>query len=219
MGIDPSKLEKSHVTISGISGNKLTTQTRQMCIKIVNNKTGTESWEKVYISPEKQTPLLLKDCLIRLKVINPDNFLSDEDIQSSTINSVEEKKSKLSECEKTFYTKDNGDVGCACSKRRDPPRYMEEPLLKAFDDIKKRVEASEDGDLSGTLANYLKHVFRASSMNTCQTQALSMMQVPKMTVEFKKDSEAMRPYLPKTVRISGFLTGGLEKSSIWTGGN
>ena len=85
MGIDPNKLEKSHVTISGISGNKLTTQTRQMCVKIVDNKTGTESWEKVYISPEIQTPLLSKDCLIRLKVINPDNFLSDRGHQINLI--------------------------------------------------------------------------------------------------------------------------------------
>ena len=77
-----------------------------------------DSWEKIYISPEIQTPLLSKDCLIRLKVINPENFLSDDEVQSSTINSVEEKKSKLSECEKTFYTKDNGDVGCACPERK-----------------------------------------------------------------------------------------------------
>ena len=36
-------------------------------------------------------------------------------------------------------------------------------------------------------------------MNTCQTQALSMMQVPKMTVEFKNESEAIQP--KRTTRV------------------
>ena len=85
-----------------------------MCIKIVNNRTGSESWEKIYVSEEIKTPLLSKDCLIRLKVINPDEFMSDDKVQATSVTTVEEKKSKLSECEKSFFTKKDGEIGCKC---------------------------------------------------------------------------------------------------------
>ena len=46
MGINPEELELLNVSITGVNGKKLESQRRQMCVKIVNNKTGTESWEK-----------------------------------------------------------------------------------------------------------------------------------------------------------------------------
>ena len=83
MGIDPEDLKLSNVSIVGVNGKRLESQTRQMCVKIVNNKTGTESWEKIYVSPEVKISLLSKDCLIRLKVIDPDHlpdssFINDD---------------------------------------------------------------------------------------------------------------------------------------------
>ena len=52
MGIDPEKLNKSNVCITGVNGQQLKSQTRQMCARIINNKTQTESWEK-YMSTRK----------------------------------------------------------------------------------------------------------------------------------------------------------------------
>ena len=97
MGLDPEKLEKSHVSITGVNGRKLESQTRQICLKIVNNKTGTESWEKVYVSPEIKTSLLSKDCLVRLKVIDPTQFLEEDEVQVNSVNAIDENKSILSE--------------------------------------------------------------------------------------------------------------------------
>ena len=50
MGIDPESLEKSAVSITGVNGKRLQSQTRQMHVKIVNTKNRAESWEKVYVS-------------------------------------------------------------------------------------------------------------------------------------------------------------------------
>ena len=111
MGIDPETLETSSVSITGVNGKKLQSQTRQMHVKIVNSKNKAESWEKVYVSQEIKQSLLSKDCLIRLKVINPKHFLSDSEVRSFSVNSVDEKKDKLSDCEKSFYTKEDGTIG------------------------------------------------------------------------------------------------------------
>ena len=83
MGLEPEQLEKSNVSITGVNGKKLKAQTRQMCVCIVNTKTGTESWEKVYVHPEIKTSLLSKDCLIRLKVIDPKNFLDESEVEAN----------------------------------------------------------------------------------------------------------------------------------------
>ena len=48
------------------------------------------------------------------------------------------------------------------------------------------------GDMSNNCADFLKDHFRASSMNICQTQPLSVMKVPKMTVEFKDGSKGTK---------------------------
>ena len=92
MGINPEKLKKSDVSITGVNGKTLKAQTRQMGARIVNNKTQTELWEKMYVHPEIQTSLLSKDCLIRLKVIDPANFLEDNEVEVNAINLVEENK-------------------------------------------------------------------------------------------------------------------------------
>ena len=88
-----------------------------MHVKIVNNKNGVESWEKLYVSPEIKISLLSKDCLIRLKVIDPNQFLSDTEVRSFSINTVDEKKNKLSDCEKSFFTQEDGTIGCTCAKK------------------------------------------------------------------------------------------------------
>ena len=51
MGLHPEDLELSNVSITGVNGKKLESQTCQMHVKIVNNKTGAESWEKLYVIP------------------------------------------------------------------------------------------------------------------------------------------------------------------------
>ena len=101
MGLNPEDLELSNVSITGVNGKKLESQTRQMHVKIVNNKTGAESWEKLYVRPEIKISLLSKDCLIRLKVIDPSQFLSDNEVRSFSVNTVDEKKNnnKLSDCD------------------------------------------------------------------------------------------------------------------------
>ena len=96
-----------------------------MCVKIVNNKTGTESWEKIYISPEVKISLLSKDCLIRLKVIDPDQFLDDSEVSTYSVNTVEEKKNKLSECEKSFFTQEDGTMAYICQRRTTPPKFVQ----------------------------------------------------------------------------------------------
>ena len=121
MGIDPESLEKAAVSITGVNGKKLESQTRQMHVRIVNSKNKAESWEKVYVSPDIKTSLLSKDCLIRLKVIDPKQFLSESAVRSFSVNTVDEKKEKLSDCEKSFFTKEDGSIGCTCEKRTAPP--------------------------------------------------------------------------------------------------
>lgn len=66
--------------------------------------------------------------------------------------------------------------------------------MKEFDKIMK-----EGGHLNVNLNLFLRARFEASSMNVCQTQPLSMMNVPKMTVEFKNESLKTKPKL--TTRV------------------
>ena len=117
MGIDPENLPTSSVSITGVNGKELQSQTRQMFVKIINSKNSEESWEKVYVSEEIKVSLVSKDCLIRLKVLDPSLFLSEKAVRSFSVKQVEDNKdstTKLSECEKTFYKKDDGSMGCNC---------------------------------------------------------------------------------------------------------
>ena len=165
-----------------------------MHVRIVNTKNKAESWEKVYFSPEIKTSLLSKDCLVRLRVIDPTQFLSDSEVRSFSINTVDEKRDKLSECEKTFYTLDDGTIGCACPRRTTPRPFKKSSFEKAFATLQ-----TMEGDLSDNCATFLKKAFKASAMNICQTQPLSMMNVEKMTVEFKDGSKGMKA--KKTSRV------------------
>ena len=94
MGIVPEDLGVSNVSITGVNGKKLQSITRQMHVKFVNTKNNAESWERVYVSPEIKVSLVSKDCLVRLKVIDPDQFLDDSEVDAFQVNTVEEKKDK-----------------------------------------------------------------------------------------------------------------------------
>ena len=105
MGIDPEKLATSDVSITGVNRKALQSQTRQMHVQIVNTSNQEESWEKVYVSEEIKISLVSKDCLIRLKVLDPKKFFSDSAVRSFSVNTVDkvrstEQNSKLSDCEK-----------------------------------------------------------------------------------------------------------------------
>ena len=132
MGLIPENLEISNVSITGVNGQKLQSVTRQMHVKIVNSKNGAESWERVYVSPEIKVSLVSKDCLIRLKVIDPSQFLEDSEVKSFSVNTVNEKNDKLSDCEKSFYTKDDNTIGCRCDRRSDPPEFELSFYKEAF---------------------------------------------------------------------------------------
>ena len=111
MGINPEKLETSNVTITGVNGKQLQSQTRQMHVRIVNTSNQQESWEKVYVSEEIKISLVSKDCLIRLKILDPTLFLSDKEVRSFSVHTVEEKDSKLTECEKSSFKNKDGSIG------------------------------------------------------------------------------------------------------------
>ena len=132
---------------------KLQSQTRQMHVKIVNSRNKAESWEKVYVSNEIKVSLLSKDCLVRLRVIDPTQFLSDSEVRSfsvqSTINTVDEKKDKLSKCEKSFYTLDDGSIGCTCPRRTPLKPFKKSTFEKAFTQISAR-----KGDLADNCADF-----------------------------------------------------------------
>ena len=127
--------------------------------------------------------LLSEDCLIRLKVIDPKNFLDGNEVKANVVNSVLWKSSKLSTCEKSFRPKEDGTVGCDCPTRSSPPKFKQSTYENVFNILSAECAAGKT-DLNVTLAAYLEHQFKASSMNICQTQPLSKMNVDKMTVEF-----------------------------------
>ena len=123
-----------------------------MFMKIENQKTKAESWEKVYVSPDVKTSLLSKDCLIRLRVIDPKQFLTDQAVKSFTVNTVDANKDKLTDCEKSFFTKDNGEIGCKCAIRTTPPAFDKKFYEKAFEMLSKK-----GGDLPEQLARFLRN--------------------------------------------------------------
>ena len=74
-----------------------------------------------YVSEEIKVSLVSKDCLIRLKVLDPGHFLSESAVRSFSVNTLEndneqEQKSKLSDCEKSFFKKTDGSMGCLCER-------------------------------------------------------------------------------------------------------
>ena len=97
------------------------------------------------------------------------------------------KKDKLSDCEKSFFPKDDGTIGCKCARRADPPKFEESFYRAAFKRILSEMKKTKEKntEISDLLAKFLKLRFKSSSMNICQTQPLPMMHVPPMTVEMK----------------------------------
>ena len=114
-------------------------------------------------------------------------FFFTVDIYGWLLNTVDEKKDKLSACERSFYTMDDGTIGCKCPRRTSPKPFKKSTFEKVFAQLLTR-----EGDLADNCASFLKSFFEASSMNICQTQPLSMMNVEKMTVEFKEGSKGMK---------------------------
>ena len=131
---------------------------------------------------------------MRLRVIDPTQFLSDSEVNNFSVYTVDEKKDKLSECEKSFYTLDDGTIGCACPRRTAPRPFKKSSFERAFANLQ-----ALDGDLSENCTKFLQMNFKASAMNICQTQPLSMMKVDKMTVEFKEGFKGMKA--KKTSRV------------------
>merc|ERR1712096_489997 len=128
--------------------------------------------------------LISKDCMIRLGILDPSLFISENEARSFSVNTVEEKNENLSECEKTWTKKSDGSVECKCPKRAKPATYDKKHFENIFDELEVSVK-QRGGVLSEFLRVYLKKAFNASSTNLCQTQALPMMLVDKMTVELK----------------------------------
>merc|ERR1712015_248876 len=126
-----------------------------MRVKIVNSKNKVESWEKVYVSPEINISLLSKDCLVRLIVIDPTQFFTDTEVKSFSINTVDEKKDKLSACEKSFFTQDDGTIGCKCDRRKAPKAFKKSFFVKAFTMLSKM-----EGNLWDNCADFLRAHFQ-----------------------------------------------------------
>ena len=79
-----------------------------MHMRIVNTSNQEESRERVYVSEEIKISVVSKECLICLKVLDPNQFLSDKAVRSFSVNTVDEVRSteqnlKLSDCEKSFF--------------------------------------------------------------------------------------------------------------------
>lgn len=104
MGIEPETLPTSTVCITGVGGYELKSQVRQMHVKIFNPRNRAESWERIYVSPELDMSLISKDCMIRLGILDPRQFLTEKAAKSFSINTVEETSEKLSICEKSWST-------------------------------------------------------------------------------------------------------------------
>ena len=49
-----------------------------MHVKIVNPPNQAESWERIYVSPELEMSLISKDCMIRLGILDPKQFLTEK---------------------------------------------------------------------------------------------------------------------------------------------
>ena len=92
------------------------------------------------MSEEIKVSLVSKDCLIRLKILDPSLFLSDKAVRSFSVNQLEDNKeltSKLSDCEKRFFKNDDGSIGCKCIKRTTPPDFDREFYEVIFERVIK----------------------------------------------------------------------------------
>ena len=152
------------------------------------------------MSEEIKVSLVSKECLIRLKVLDPNQFLSDKEVRSFSVNTVEdiritEQNSKLSDCEKSFFKNKDGSMGCLCERRTAPPDFDEQFYEEVCDHIMK----NGGENVNSILSEALKRRFKGSSMNLCQTQPLPIMKVPEMIVELKDEYKNISA--KKTTRV------------------
>ena len=75
LGVEPLGLRACDVSILGVGGKALDGIVREICMKITNKKTGSTSYEKIYVSPDVTKSIVSKDCLYRLGVLDPNLFL------------------------------------------------------------------------------------------------------------------------------------------------
>ena len=86
MGVRPEELPTSTACITGVGGIELKSKVRYMHVKIVNPRNRAESWERIYVSPELDMSLISKDCMIRLGILDPKQFLTEKEAKSFSIN-------------------------------------------------------------------------------------------------------------------------------------
>ena len=95
---------------------------------------------KIYISPEIKISLLSKDCLIRLRVIDPSQFLTDAEVSSFSVNTVDERKDKLSDCEKSFSLKKMAQLVANAPDGKHLSRLKRNSLNQLSEDFQNRKE-------------------------------------------------------------------------------
>ena len=117
MGVEPLSLREADVSIVGVGGKPLEGVVRELCVKITNKKTGTQSHEKIYVNQEVDKSILSKDTLYRLEALDPDLFLNEADDESNfLVNNVSEEIDKRSDCEKSMEKDEDGNIKCKCKK-------------------------------------------------------------------------------------------------------
>ena len=195
MGIEPEKLKESDVSIIGVGGKPLEEIVREICVKLTNKKIGTQSHEKIYVSPEVDKSILSKDTLYRLEALDPDLFLNEPDDENEySVNNISEEIDKRSDCEKSMEKDKDGNIKCKCQKRTLPPDFSQKKWEILYDDLIKKY-----GEDSGAAEEFLREYFMGSAMNICKTQPLNKMRVTPMTVELKSERADRHPL--KTTRI------------------
>ena len=140
MGICPEDLPTSSSSISGVGGIELRSKVRYMHVKIVNPRNRAESWERVYTSPDLDTSLISKDCMIRLGILDPNLFLTDREARSFSVNTVEEKDKNMSFCERSWTKKPDGTIICKCPERAKPGPFNRKHFEDVFGELEKEVE-------------------------------------------------------------------------------
>ena len=65
LGVEPVGLKSCDISIVGVGGKALEGIVREICLKIINRKTGSMSYEKIYVSPDVNKSIVSKDCLYR----------------------------------------------------------------------------------------------------------------------------------------------------------
>merc|ERR1712105_154584 len=163
LGVEPLSLKRSDVSIVGVGGKPLDGIVREICIKLVNKKTGTKSYEKIYVSEDVDKSILSKDTLHRLGVLDPNLFLNEtEDEHNISINNFKQEIDKRTECEKSMTKDEEGNIKCKCPKRTLPPNFNEKTWEANYEALCKSM-----GEKSWVMEKYLKEKFASSAMNVC----------------------------------------------------